>query len=37
LSAQVAIKAKSMGDIMVKEDGAGTITKMVNRFERSAT
>ena len=37
LSKKVAMKAKSVGEMIAKEDGAGAITEMVNQIERSAT
>lgn len=37
LSQKVAIKAQSVGEMIVKEDGAETITEMVNQIEPSAT
>jgi len=37
LSDNVVMKAKSVGDTMVEEDGAGSIAEMVNQFERGAT
>jgi len=37
LSEKVARRAKSVGDILVSEDGAGIVTEMVNQIEGSAT